>query len=102
MRNQFFYTRTEIIQSKEKDAKPTTKTYYESFNMDFVIRSVVLQDGRRLVLLNDIHERTTEQPDINTKTNKVRGMKKIRQTYQSEVFLDTKDSEKFVNLTEIS
>jgi len=101
MKNQFFYKKVIVTPPKDPKKKPISKTFYDSFNVDTVIRSVILEDGRRLVLLNDIHERTTEQPDINPKTNKVRGMKKIRQTYQSELFLDKEDGDRFKKLTEI-
>lgn len=103
MKNQFFYTRTETIPPKTKNPKeePIIKKYNESFNIDFVIRTVVLQDEKRLVLLNDIHERTTEQPDINPITRKAKGMKKIRQTYQSEIYLSKEDGDRFMKLTEM-
>jgi len=100
MKNQFFYTRTYVTTPKEGE-KPEIKTYYESFNINFVIRSVVLEDNRRLVLINDIHERSIEEPIIDQKKNKVTGMSKKRVTYQSEIFLDKDDSERFVKITEI-
>ena len=100
MKNQFFYTRTHVTTPKEGE-KPEIKTYYESFNIDLVIRSVVLEDGRRLVLINDIHERSIEEPIIDQKRNKVTGMSKKRVTYQSEIFLDKDDGARFIKATEI-
>jgi len=96
MKNQFFYTRT--VKSPESEE---IKEYRESFNIDKVIRSVSLDDGRTLILLDDIHERSTEVPDINIKTNKMNGYKRERNTYQSEVFLDAPDAFRFFNLTAI-
>tara|TARA_R110000868_G_scaffold79803_2_gene226942 strand:+ start:172 stop:465 length:294 start_codon:yes stop_codon:yes gene_type:complete len=96
MKNQFFYTRTVTTPESEE-----IKEYRESFNIDKVIRSVSLDDGRTLILLDDIHERSTEVPDINIKTNKMNGYKRERNTYQSEVFLDAPDAFRFFNLTAI-
>jgi low affinity Fe/Cu permease len=80
--NQFFYTR------KEGD-----KEYTDSFNINKVIRTVIL---------DDIHERTTEQPNINLKTNKVTGVVRKRDVYQSEIHLSGEDIVRFKNSTNIS
>jgi hypothetical protein len=77
------------------------KVYSESFNINNVIRTVAMEDGRHLVLLNDIHERSIEVPDINLKTNKMNGYKRERNTYQSEIFLTAEDAERLKKLTEI-
>lgn len=89
---QFVYTK--FVEQEGKEAVLLTDT----FSLDKVIRTVEMEDGRRLVLLNDIHERTLEVPDINVKTNKVMGMKRERNTYQSEVILNKEDSIRFLNL----
>lgn len=96
MKNQFFYTRTVAIPGSAE-----TKDYKESFNMDKVVRSVQMEDGRTLILMDDIHERTTETPTIDTRTNKMKGVKRERNTYQSEIFLDAPDALRFFNLTAI-
>ena len=96
MKNQFFYTRTVAA---EGFAEP--QNYRESFNMDKVVRSVQMDDGRTLILMDDIHERTIETPDIDLKTNKMKGYKRERNTYQSEIFLNSADAERFFNLTTI-
>lgn len=82
--NQFFYTR--------KDGE---KVYQDSFSMDKVIRTVELEDGKRIVVLNDFHERVEQVPDINPKTNKMMGMRRERNTYQSEITLEPEDSKRY-------
>ena len=91
-RNQFFY---------ERILDGTDTVVYDSFNIDNVIRTVAMDDGRRLVLLNDIHERSLEVPDINPATNKMKGTKRERNTYQSEIYLNSEDSELYAGLTTI-
>jgi len=91
-RNQFFYQRT---------LDGTDTIVLDSFNVENVIRTVALEDGRRLVLLNDIHERSVEVPDINPVTNKMKGTKRERNTYQSEIYLNKEDSEIYGGLTSI-
>ena len=89
--NQFFYTR------KEGD-----KEFTDSFNVNKVIRTVQMDENDLLVLLDDIHERTTEQPNINLKTNKVTGVIRKRDVYQSEIHLTGDDIVRFKNSTNIS
>jgi len=96
MKNQFLYTRTAAIPGSAE-----IKEYRESFNINKVVRSVAMEDGRTLILVDDIHERTTETPDIDTRTNKMKGVKRERNTYQSEIFLDAPDALRFFNLTAI-
>lgn len=93
-KNQFFYTRRVKIQSDE----PTEAL--DSFNVENVIRSILMDDGQRLVLLNDIHERIIETP-ITNKRNEITGSKREKQTVQTEVFLSPEDSDRFVKLLNI-
>lgn len=99
MRQQFFYTRREPV-GGTKEA-PIYKEYKDSFNINAVIRSISMPDGTMLVLLNDIHERTTETPNINVKNNKVNGVVRKRDTFQSEIYLSKEDGERFISATEI-
>jgi hypothetical protein len=87
--NQFIYTA--IIAEKE---------YKASFNIEKVIRTLSKDDGELVVILNDFHEMVTQQPDIDLKTNKVKGYKNVRETVQSEIHLNIQDAERFFNLTE--
>ena len=86
--NQFFYTR------KDKD-----KSYTDSFNVNKIIRSIELEDGRRAIILDDFHDKVEQVPDINVKTNKMMGMRRERNTYQSEIVLEMEDSKRFLELT---
>jgi hypothetical protein len=98
MKNQFFYTRKEAIQ----DTDPVEyKEYKDSINLNKVIRSVQMNDDTIVVLLDDMHERTTEVPNINLKNNKVIGTKKKVEVYQTEAYLYGEDIERFRNLTNI-
>lgn len=91
MTNQFFYTR------KEDD-----KEFTDSFNVNKVIRTVMLAEDDLLVLLDDIHERVVETPNINVKTNKMIGVTRKRDVYQSEIHLTGEDIANFKKLTNIS
>ena len=91
MTNQFFYTR-----------KDGDKEYTDSFNINKVIRTVQLEENDLLVLLDDIHERVVETPNINVKTNKMTGITRKRDVYQSEIHLEGEDIERFKKLTNIA
>ena len=96
MKNQFFYTRKEAIQ----DTDPVEfKEFRDSLNISKVIRSVRMDDENLVVLLDDIHERVKEVPNINTKTNKVIGMKKVSEVFQTEAYLQGSDIERFESIT---
>jgi len=98
MKNQFFYTRKEPIQ----DTDPVEyKEYTDSINLNKVIRSVQMNDDTLVVLLDDMHERITEVPNINPKNNKVIGTKKKVDVYQTEAYLYEEDIERFRKLTNI-
>jgi len=98
MRTQFFYTRREVVANGAPTRPNETPIYAfrkDSFNLNHVIRSIEMHDGTVLVLLDDIHERTTESPNINTRTNKAAGTVRKRDTYQSEIYLSKEDGERF-------
>ena len=99
MKNQFFYTRREV--SGGTPEAPEYKEFRDSFNVDKVIRSITLEDGRILVLFDDMHERAQEVPDVDPKTKKMKGMKRERNMYQTEIFLDADDAQRFFELTSI-
>ena len=90
MKNQFYYTRVD-----------EEKTFTDSFNVNKAIRSVGLEDGRTLVLLDDLHERSQDVPDIDLKTNKMKGVKRQRDTFQSEIYLNAEDAARFRKLIEL-
>ncbi len=93
---QFFYKRIETI--KLDDSPDKTIEYLDSFSIDMIIRSIEKEDGGRLVLLKDIHERSMDVPDISPKTNKMIGMKRQRDVFQSEINLLPEDNIRFKNL----
>jgi hypothetical protein len=102
-RNQFFYFRREPIKPKEDapaDAPLEYDVFEDSFNINKVIRSVNVEHNKLLILLDDIHERTTDVP-MQTKSGKITGYKKERGTYQSEIHLEEGDVERFRKLTSI-
>ena len=96
MKNQFFYTRREPIQGTDP---VEFKEFTDSLNITKVIRSVRMDDENLVVLLDDIHERVKEVPNINTKTNKMIGMKKVSEVFQTEVYLQGKDIKRFESIT---
>jgi len=96
--NQFFYTRKEPVQGTDP---LEFKEHLDSFNIEKVIRTIVMENDNRLVLLDDIHERSTEVPDVNQKNGQVKGYKRERNTYQTEIYLSPEDSEKFIKLMNI-
>lgn len=81
----FFYTR-------EVDGK----IYTDSFNIDKVVRSMQVDDNKVILVLDDIHERSEQVPDI--KNGKVVGSKRERNTFQTEITLTGEDITRFNNL----
>lgn len=89
MKNQFFYKAT--IGDKE---------YLASLNINKVIRTLGNDEGGLIVILDDFNERVTQQPDIDIRTNKMKGYKSVRETVQSEILLNKEDAQRFLELTE--
>lgn len=97
--NQFFYTRKELVSGTPEN--PEFKEFRDSFNINKVVRSLTMEDGKTLILLDDLHERAQQVPDVDIKTNKIKGYKRERNTFQSEIYLDPADAERFLKLTSI-
>ena len=95
--NQFFYTRKEPVRPTEEGGELTFKEYKDSFNPEKVIRSIGLENGQRLILLDDLHERIRETPMRNSKGT-VTGYKREKDAFQSEIYLDESDGERFIAL----
>jgi len=87
MNKQFYY-------KQERDGK----TYYDSFNVDMIIRTAVTADNKTIVLLNDGHEDTRPVPIMQ-------GKKQVYQNRKtwiiSEILLDEEDAKRLKDLTEI-
>lgn len=98
-RNQFYYIRKELIDGTSGD--PKFREFIDGFNINKVIRSIQMEDGRLIILLDDIHERSQEVPAFNPKTGKQTGFKRERGTFQTEVYLEGDDIERFRQLTGI-
>jgi hypothetical protein len=93
-KNQFSFTRKQVLAPKEGEQPPQFKEFTDSFNINKVIRSMELEDGRVLVILDDTHERIQEVPILNKQNVKV-DTKKEKYTFQSEIFLEVKDVARF-------
>ena len=83
--NLFFYKR-------EVDGK----IYTDSFNINKVVRSMQIEDNKVILVLDDIHERAEQVPDV--KNGKVVGSKRERNTFQTEITLTGEDITRFHNL----
>ena len=91
MRNQFFYTR---ITESGKELR-------DSFNVNKIIRFASDEDGSAIVLLDDIHERADEVPDIDPRTQRLKGMKRQKNAVQTQIVLSPEDAARFFNLLNI-
>jgi hypothetical protein len=83
----FFYTRN-----------VDGKIYTDSFNLNKVVRSMQVEDEKVILVLDDLHERSEAVPDVDPKTGKVKGQKRERNTYQTEITLTGEDVTRFNNL----
>jgi len=101
MRNQYFYTRKELSPLQIEGKEAQYKEYRDSISIDKIIRSVSLDDGRLLILLDDLHERPVEV-EIKNKQGRVTSIKREMQVFQSEIYItDKQDIENFYKLTNI-
>jgi len=97
IKSMFVYTQKDAIPGKEGEFK----TFRASFNLNKVIRSIDLDNGSILVLLDDIHQRP-QQVEVMNKQGKVTAIKREMQTFQSEIFLtEPADIQNFYNLTNV-
>ena len=87
MINLFFYTRN-----------VDGKIYTDSFNLNKVVRSMQIEDEKIILVLDDLHERSEQVPDVDPKNGRVRGQKRERNTYQTEITLTGEDVKRFNNL----
>ena len=96
MNTQFIYNRSVAVEGSTE-----TTLVQDSFNITKVIRTMTIEDNKLMVLLDDLHERVQEVPEINPKTGKIGGMRRERNTFQSEIHLDKEDGARFLKLTGI-
>ncbi len=98
MKNQFFYTRLEKITKPLVNGEEQPEEFQkfdDSFNTNYVIRSISQPNGGRLILLDDFHEEVVDAPIFNKAKKRV-GVKKEKRTYCSEIVLLPEDAERFV------
>ena len=100
MRNLFYYIRKELLPPKEGDTEPKYEIYPSSVNVNKVIVTVLMEDGKLALILDDYHERIEEVPVFN-KQKKQTGIKNKIYTHQSTIYLSPEDAERFVKLTSI-
>lgn len=98
MKNQFVYTRKELVAGTPEN--PEFKEFTDSLNVEKVIRTITTDDDRLLVLMDDLHERLVDAPNLNSR-GKVNGIKKERNTFQSEIYLVGEDVKRFLKLTSV-
>jgi ATP/maltotriose-dependent transcriptional regulator MalT len=93
MSNQFVYQVTH--QGSTPEEIVTTRA---SFNISKVIRSLELQDGRVIVILDDFHTVIQNGPDgVNHATKRlIKGVREAT-SVQSEIELDKEDGIRFFN-----
>ena len=89
-KNQFFYTRKEAVKGKTKDEVPTIKERVDSFNINEVLKTIEVDDGALLIILNDGHEES-RQVGLNKKGEAVRE----RQFVASQIVLEGVDVARF-------
>lgn len=98
MKNQFYYTRIVTVPPAEGETEVKTLELLDSFSLDLVQKTYDLGDGRRRVLLHDMHERWDDVGIKNAK-GKVVNVKREKGIYQSEFTLNAADSAAFLALT---
>lgn len=99
MKNQFFYTRKELKSGTPEN--PVYNEFKDSFNINKVVRTAALEDGRLLVLLDDLHERAHIVDDIDPKTGRIKGQKRQKDPMQTQVFLEPEDALRFQEVTNV-
>lgn len=100
MRNQFFYTYEYQVASPDKSvAEPITLRKMASFNIEKVIRTVEIEDGQLIVILDDFHEETRQSVKNNSNGKPIVGTEKVM--LQSEIHLNVEDKERFKRITSI-
>jgi len=100
MKNQFFYKRLVEAPVQVEGQEKKFNEFTDSFNPDFVIRTVEDDKKGLVVLLNDIHTRKQQVPIFN-KQGKHTGFKNQDDTFQSEIHLLEEDAKRFRKLTEL-
>lgn len=102
MGNQFFYTIEQTVAPgapTRANEEAITTTKIASFNIDKVIRSMEIEDGSLVVILDDFHDENQKTVSNNANGKPIVKMEKV--IMQSEIVLSPKDKERFKNVTDI-
>lgn len=70
-------------------------------NLSQVVEALPYDTGKLVLIMNDWHEHTFEQPKMSNKGHVI-GTQRSKQMICSEIFLSEEDSKKFIKLTEIT
>ncbi len=102
MKNQFFYTVEQVVPptaGSAAGAEPVTVNKMASFNLEKVIRSLEIDEGKLVVILDDFHEEERKAVVNNANGKPMVKMEKI--LLQSEIILNPLDKERFRRATSI-
>lgn len=107
MRNQFIYTDVITKPPLEEGGVPVIEERKNSFNVDMVIRAITLDDGRILILMDDLHERWQDIPRFQKNgqplmKNGKQVTRKEKDTYQSEIRISKEDGKRYFEIAEIT
>lgn len=97
-KNLFFYTRKVQITPKTETEEATFKDLTDSFNINKVIRSLEIEGGRYVVILDDFHDDEVDdrtKPIIDKVKNQFKGFKSKKGVVQSEITLEPQDAARF-------
>lgn len=97
---QFFFKRIEKINVTAENPQGEDKVYVDSFNTEMVVISTQIEDGKRVVRLNDGHMESRYDNYPVIKGGKVSGMefRKEAAYYVSQIVLEKDDAESFVSM----
>jgi hypothetical protein len=115
-KTQFVFKREVVIPPVKEDLENGTlgtdgytNIVLDSFDVERVVRSITMDDGGLLVLLDDLHERFETQPQTHPKTGAPKFDKKgqmmferLKNTFQSEIQLNSEDAKDFYKLVAIN
>jgi hypothetical protein len=84
-----------MLEPQPGDTGPRFSEGTDSFNLDKVIRSIENDNGGRLILLDDLHERV-HQVEVKNNRGHVTAIKREKDAFQSEITLNPEDSQRFM------
>lgn len=95
IKNQFAYS-VKVIEGKDDQGVDIIGHVKQTFNIEYVIRSIALKGGGLMVILDDGHERSEDVP-VKDKKGKIE-MRRERNRFQSEIELLPEDAERFLEM----